>query len=124
MDRRKFLSSLIGGVAAAAAARTFPFRVFSFPKDIQYPAMFGGEPGDLSKTVGPLTLTGLGSWVGSEDYPITCGTHYGIPRGRELRTVLEPPSLGTCFPNLLTLEEFERRYPHLILFTSPSRKPA
>ena len=35
MDRRKFLSSLIGGVAATAAVRTFPFRVFSFPKEIQ-----------------------------------------------------------------------------------------
>jgi hypothetical protein len=31
MDRRKFLSTLIGGVATAAAVRTFPFRVFSFP---------------------------------------------------------------------------------------------
>ena len=34
MDRRKFLSTLIGGVAATAAVRTFPFRVFSFPKEI------------------------------------------------------------------------------------------
>lgn len=34
MDRRKFLSTLIGGVAAAAAVRTFPFRVFSFPKEV------------------------------------------------------------------------------------------
>jgi len=35
MDRRSFLSTLIGGVAATAAVRTFPFRVFSFPKNIQ-----------------------------------------------------------------------------------------
>lgn len=34
MDRRKFLSTLIGGVAATAAVRTFPFRVFSFPEEI------------------------------------------------------------------------------------------
>ena len=31
MERRTFLRTLIGGVAAAAAVRTFPFRVFSFP---------------------------------------------------------------------------------------------
>ena len=31
MNRRGFLGTLIGGVAAAAAVRTFPFRVFSFP---------------------------------------------------------------------------------------------
>jgi hypothetical protein len=37
MDRRKFLTSLIGGVAAAAAVRTFPFRVFSFPTEIVWP---------------------------------------------------------------------------------------
>jgi hypothetical protein len=34
MDRRKFLSTLIGGVVAGAAVRSFPFRVFSFPKEI------------------------------------------------------------------------------------------
>ena len=38
MDRRKFLSSLIGGVAATAAVRTFPFRVYSFPAKIAAPA--------------------------------------------------------------------------------------
>ena len=34
MDRRNFLRSMVGGVAAAAAVRTFPFRVFSFPNRI------------------------------------------------------------------------------------------
>lgn len=34
MNRRGFLRAMIGGVAAAAAVRTFPFRVFSFPKEI------------------------------------------------------------------------------------------
>lgn len=33
MNRRAFLSTLVGGVAAAAAVRTFPFRVYSFPKE-------------------------------------------------------------------------------------------
>lgn len=34
MNRRAFLSSLIGGVAASAAVRTFPFRVYSFASEI------------------------------------------------------------------------------------------
>lgn len=33
MNRRKFLGMLAGGVAASAAVRTFPFRVFSFPNE-------------------------------------------------------------------------------------------
>ena len=33
MNRRAFLGSLVGGVAAAAAVRTWPFRVFSFPAE-------------------------------------------------------------------------------------------
>lgn len=36
MDRRGFLKMLVGGVATAVAVRTFPFRVFSFPKDITF----------------------------------------------------------------------------------------
>jgi hypothetical protein len=34
MNRRGFLSTLIGGVAATAAVRSFPFRVFSFPSEV------------------------------------------------------------------------------------------
>lgn len=34
MDRRRFLSLMIGGIAATAAIRTFPFRVFSFSSEI------------------------------------------------------------------------------------------
>lgn len=54
---------MVGGIATAAAVRSFPFRVFSFPKDIkpfvyfpvidvptpfEYPAMFGGPPDHVS----------------------------------------------------------------------------
>jgi hypothetical protein len=35
MDRRGFLGSLVGGLAVTAAVREWPFRVFSFPTDIQ-----------------------------------------------------------------------------------------
>jgi hypothetical protein len=38
MDRRKFFGLMVGGLATAAAARTFPFRVFSFPKEISRPS--------------------------------------------------------------------------------------
>jgi hypothetical protein len=34
MNRRNFLGSLIGGVAAGAAVRTWPFRVYSFPSHL------------------------------------------------------------------------------------------
>lgn len=37
MDRRNFLRTLIGGVAAGAAVRTFPFRVYSFPSRLTIP---------------------------------------------------------------------------------------
>jgi hypothetical protein len=67
MERRGFLKLMVGGVAAAAAVRTFPFRVFSFPKEIQLPTVFGGDPGDLTKTVAPmmrmLTNPGADSWA-------------------------------------------------------------
>ncbi len=32
-SRRNFLGLMVGGIAAAAAVRTFPFRVYSFPKE-------------------------------------------------------------------------------------------
>jgi hypothetical protein len=35
MNRRAFLGTVVGGVAAGAAIRTFPFRVYSFPTDIK-----------------------------------------------------------------------------------------
>lgn len=35
MDRRSFFSSMVGGIATAAAVRTWPFRVFSFPSGVE-----------------------------------------------------------------------------------------
>jgi hypothetical protein len=37
MNRRSFLGSLVGGLAATAAVRTWPFRVYSFPTNILVP---------------------------------------------------------------------------------------
>lgn len=34
MKRRDFLGVMVGGIAAAAAVRTWPFRVFSFPSEV------------------------------------------------------------------------------------------
>jgi hypothetical protein len=34
VNRRGFLRNLTGGIVAAAAVRTFPFRVYSFPTDV------------------------------------------------------------------------------------------
>jgi len=34
-DRRNFLRTLVGGLAATAAVRTWPFRVYSFPKEVK-----------------------------------------------------------------------------------------
>jgi hypothetical protein len=39
MNRRGFLHSLVGGIAATAAVRTWPFRVYSFPSEIQLPTI-------------------------------------------------------------------------------------
>lgn len=47
MNRRNFLRMMIGGVAAAAAERAFPFRVYSFPSDIALAhSSFAGFPED------------------------------------------------------------------------------
>jgi len=34
VERRNFLRTLVGGVAVAAAARNWPFRVYSFPSEV------------------------------------------------------------------------------------------
>jgi hypothetical protein len=63
MERRSFLRSLIGGVAAAAAVRTFPFRIYSFPGEIAIPKLLFNL-GDIIEFEGvfqinPLTRRGL-----------------------------------------------------------------
>ena len=52
MNRRSFLRSMIGGLAGAAAVRTFPFRVFSFPKQIQV-----ADSGSMSEIQQQLRLS-------------------------------------------------------------------
>src|ERR1700723_3874922 len=47
---------MVGGVAAAAAVRTFPFRVFSFPKEI------GVSPQRFDPRANRLDLLALEHW--------------------------------------------------------------
>ena len=35
MNRRDFLSVMVGGVAISTAVRSWPFRVYSFPSDVK-----------------------------------------------------------------------------------------
>jgi len=37
MGRRNFLGVMVGGIAATAAVRTWPFRVYSFPSEVVLP---------------------------------------------------------------------------------------
>jgi len=41
MDRRSFFGMMVGGLATVAAVRSFPFRVFSFPKEVMVPSLRG-----------------------------------------------------------------------------------
>jgi hypothetical protein len=40
ISRRGFIGTLIGGVVAGAAVRTWPFRVYSFPSQVESAANF------------------------------------------------------------------------------------
>jgi hypothetical protein len=35
LDRRNFMRTMVGGLAATAAVRTWPFRVYSFPMEVK-----------------------------------------------------------------------------------------
>jgi hypothetical protein len=59
IDRRAFLRSLIGGVAAAAAVRTWPFRVFSFPAEVKPIPVVIGQWNEHGPHFPPLTIENL-----------------------------------------------------------------
>jgi hypothetical protein len=65
MNRRNFLSSIIGGVTATAAVRTWPFRVYSFPTTITI-------VGPAVTIVGPAVSVGFRSLRSGRDFiPMT-----------------------------------------------------
>lgn len=79
MNRRNFLGLLAGGLAAGAAVRSFPFRVFSFPKEIIVPRVGDIALTDIPPYIlgAPRSLHGIPYW---SDVPPTVGTFYGIAR--------------------------------------------
>lgn len=60
MNRRGFLGAMVGGIATAAAVRTWPFRVYSFPAE---PMAF--SLADLPPVDAPLidSLFGNSPWM-------------------------------------------------------------
>ena len=49
MNRRGFLGALVGGITTATAVRTWPFRVYSFPTNIQPAPLFVLNQLDVDK---------------------------------------------------------------------------
>jgi len=75
VERRSFLrAGLVGGVATAAAVRTFPFRVFSFPSRIVEPRWerHRGEWINLSPAPiwEPSTFYGAGDFISLSCAPL------------------------------------------------------
>jgi hypothetical protein len=66
VDRRNFMRSLIGGVAATAAVRTWPFRVFSFAPEVK---VFTLEY--LNQAMGRIDMLDLSRWGRFEFEPLT-----------------------------------------------------
>ena len=98
MNRRNFLSLMVGGVAAAAAVRTFPFRVFSFPKEIKIvpPEYLGLELENVENVFySPLLYNPTG--VGDLRYVnVDGGTlPFGVPYKRP---VYGPPRIKSVDP--------------------------
>ena len=86
MNRRNFLGLMVGGVAAAAAVRTFPFRVFSFPNE---PKLWIGTDygfsGCSSMSLTVWSKESLGSWEENLGSWLVDDTFYRSVRGREFR---------------------------------------
>jgi hypothetical protein len=76
-NRRNFLGMMVGGVAAAAAVRTFPFRVFSFPKEVQIPKV---DSRTVFCVMNPVNLDVRGYLPHLPWYDDPTGTFYGIQR--------------------------------------------
>lgn len=85
MERRGFLKALIGGVAVAAAVRTFPFRMYSFPSEIKVPKIGEWVAYNVKFTYPSITIFLNGIYqVQGADYKIS---ESGVI------TMLSPPNL-------------------------------
>src|SRR6266850_1927240 len=99
MDRRSFFHSMIGGVATAAAVRTWPFRVYSFPSDLRLLSI-----DELKRIYVERALTSLLAEARGQtmDYPVV-GTN--SPTGNAARFLIESAKLNS---QLGVLEPFGR----------------
>ncbi len=70
MDRRAFLGTLIGGIAATAAVHAWPFRVFSFPSEIVIPT-----PNQLLLTVMTIPTITEARLLASDDLKALTGVY-------------------------------------------------
>lgn len=118
MNRRNFLSLMVGGVAVAAA-RTFPFQVFSFPRALHCANLAPGGHGiAISADIGygeSIIFTNRGSiWR----YPgaVCLSREISIEDAQRMF----PPGYQT-HRHLSGYELVASPPPH---FTSPSRTPA
>jgi len=102
MERRGFLKLMVGGVAAAAAVRTYPFRVFSFPKEIVVPQVATSVLTleamrklieQMKRRLGTVTQDTI--YMHPEQ--LAAFKQLGFVGGYEMRLVEAPPSLG-CIP--------------------------
>lgn len=92
LNRRTFLSGLIGGVAIVAAEKVFPFRVYSFPTDIR---IVNKMPTDMGRYFIPPMSPGFKAFLDK-----------GRKRDRELEAsrwnytpMLQGPSIANLRPN-------------------------
>lgn len=62
MERRNFLKLIVGGVAAGAAVRTWPFRVFSFPTEPKLIIPTYGADGGLPISLNRMDYLVMEEW--------------------------------------------------------------
>ena len=100
MNRRSFFRTMIGGVAAAAAVRTWPFRVYSFPSQVKSvaidfgysPLSFGGLPLYVDKFCPPGKIYTLNANLRHNNL-------LGVQPGEQYK-VLHPNTLDELLKNL------------------------
>lgn len=84
MERRNFLRTLVGGVAVAAAARTWPFRVYSFPSEPITQSLIVGDSSMFYEGQ-MIAIYGLGGLLPNANYEIVSVDH--AAREVEFKTV-------------------------------------
>lgn len=88
MNRRGFLKMLVGGVAVAAAAPSFPFRVFSFPSEVKI-----AQPEIVQAVIGEysdyFSFSDYSLAVAMDESVAKAAAELGYRAGRELDLMVE-----------------------------------